>query len=396
VINTSSAITLKLSKNLVKTIKRGHAWVYADALQTLPKVAPGTPAILLDQRGSKEVGRGYYDPDSPIALRICTTEPHARLNKIWAEKTLKKAARLREMLFAPYDQTNAFRLINGEGDGLPGLICDVYDQAAVLYTDGDAAERFYNLQAIGDWLQMVVGVKFVFTKSRSSGITQQISGPELPQPVYFLENGHTFSADLLSGQKTGFFLDQRDNRARITGFVKGRTVLNAFGYTGGFSVYAGRAGASHVFTLDTAQPALEASQNHWMINGLSSEAHTIINHDAFKFLERSAKEQDTWDLVVLDPPSFAPSESAVPQAVNAYTHLFSLGAQVTTQEGILAAASCSSHIPQHLFMEIIEESISRARRKAALIGIYGQPLDHPSPLVMPEMRYLKFALLQLD
>ena len=254
----------------------------------------------------------------------------------------------------------------------------------------------FSTLALGDWLKKTLGTQSIFHKSRSSGTTQQIAGPEIPQPIYFLENGHTFTADLLSGQKTGFFLDQRDNRSRISVFSKGKTVLNAFGYTGGFSVYAGHAGASHVSTLDTAQPALDAAKNHWLLNGLPTESHTTINQDAFKFLEQSTKAVETWELVILDPPSFAPSENTVPQAVKAYTHLFSLGAQVTVRKGILAAASCSSHIPQQLFMEIIEEAISRARRKAALIGLYGQPSDHPSPLVMPEMRYLKFALLQLD
>ena len=395
-INNAKPVRLKLGKNLTKTIKRGHAWVYADALLDTPPAQPGTPAILLDKRGRKEIGRGYYDPANPIALRICTTQPGVRMDDRWAANQLRQAVQLRQGLFAPYDRTNAFRLINGAGDGLPGLVCDVYGQAAIFAPDGEGPENFYNLEAIGRWLQDALDIQYIFVKSRQSATTQQILGPELPQPVYFLENGIQFTADLLSGQKTGFFLDQRDNRQRITAFAKDKTVLNLFGYTGGFSVYAGLSGAEHVTTLDTATPALEAASQHWLLNGLPKGKHETSSLDAFDYLEQAAKSGRTWELVILDPPSFASSEKDVQQAVKAYTHLITLGAGVTTPDGILAAASCSSHIPQDLFMEIIEESISRARRKATLLGIHGQPPDHPAPLVMSELRYLKFVLMRLD
>ncbi|HKJ28412.1 MAG TPA: hypothetical protein VJ965_12290, partial [Anaerolineales bacterium] len=211
-INEVNPIKLQISKNLVKTIKRGHAWVYADALRSTPMVQPGTPAILLDNRGGKEIGRGYYDPNSPIAMRVCSTQPFVPLDDAWAKERLQQAVLLRKALFAPFNDTNAYRLFNGPGDGLPGLVCDIYHQAAVFNPDGEAAEKFYNLPVISHWLQNELDIQYAFTKSRVTGATAQILGPELPQPVYFLENGIQFTADLLSGQKTGFFLDQRDNR----------------------------------------------------------------------------------------------------------------------------------------------------------------------------------------
>ena len=161
-------------------------------------------------------------------------------------------------------------------------------------------------------------------------------------------------------------------------------------------MYAGKGGAAQVTTLDQSSPALDAANSHWEMNQLDPATHLTVSDDAFSYLETAAKQGHQWDLVILDPPSFASSEASVPQAVKAYTRLIALGARVTSPNGLLAAASCSSHIPQDLFLEIIENAISEARRKAAIHGIHGQPMDHPAPLVMPELRYLKFVLMQLD
>lgn len=394
-INSTSPTQIQLSRNLTKTIKRGHAWVYADALKTVPKVAPGTPAILMDHQGRREVARGYLDPTSPIAFRVCTTN-REHPNQAWAMRTMHNALDLRQRLFAPFEHTNGYRLFNGEGDHLPGLVCDVYHHFAMLVTDGIGAEGFWQVEKIAAWLAEQLKVEAVYHKSRENAEVQQIFGPQTDPTVYFLENGITFTANLVSGHKTGFYLDQRDNRAAIRPLAEGKTVLNVFGYTGGFSVSAGKGGAKHVTTLDLAAPALEVAEAHWAYNQLPAGQHTTVNQDAFEFLTEAAKSGRTWDLVILDPPSFAPSEASLPQAEKAYTRLIALGAQVTTKGGILAAASCSSHVRQSHFMEMCIEGISEARRTATTMGIHGQPPDHPTPLVMPELRYLKFVLLKLD
>lgn len=397
-INSSPPVKVQLSRNLVKVIKRGHAWVYADALRTIPDVPPGTPAILLDNRGGREIGRGYLDPSGPIALRVCSTQPNHPLTSAWAEATMHQALALRTSLFSPYTETNAFRLFNGEGDGLPGLVCDIYADAAVLVTDGPAPENFWRVQEIAHWLTAHLLVSRVFHKSRGSQTAQttQILGDQSEPTTYFLENGITFTANPLDGQKTGFFLDQRDNRKAIQPLSRGKRVLNVFGYTGGFSVYAGIGGADQVATVDIAEPALEEANLHWTYNQLQPEKHNAINADAFIYLSEIAQKKEVWDIVILDPPSFAPSEASLPQAVKAYTRLISLGVQVTAPGGILAAASCSSHLRSEQFNQIMEESIAAGRRKGTTLGFYGQPPDHPSPLAMPELRYLKFSLVQLD
>ena len=188
----------------------------------------------------------------------------------------------------------------------------------------------------------------------------------------------------------------RENRARIKPFSKSKKVLNLFGYTGGFSVYAGLGGASQVTTVDSAKPAIEAAEEHWTLNQLDPAIHEAIPADVFDFLETQIKDGRTWDIVIADPPSFAPSQAAVPQAVAAYKKLIAQCAQVTENNGILAASSCSSHILPALFLELCQEGVSTARRKATLLGTYGQPADHPAPLVMPELHYLKFVMLRLD
>lgn len=397
-ISTTKPVKVQLARNLVKNIKRGHAWVYADSLRQIPDVSPGTPAILLDNRGGREIARGYLDPSGPIALRICSTQPGVPLSDHWAEKTMQRALMLRRTLFPSPKHTNAFRLFNGEGDGLPGLVCDIYSHAAVLVTDGRAPEGFWQVDQVARWLVDSLGVSLVYHKSRGTHATQtsQIFGPDTDAPIFFEENGLHFTVSPISGQKTGFFLDQRENRAAIQPLSAGKTVLNMFGYTGGFSVYAGRGGAEHVTTVDIAQPALQEAIHHWQYNQLPEEKHRTDPSDGFEFLTKAVQAGQQWDLVILDPPSFAPSEASIPQAENAYRRLYALGAQVTSPGGRLAAASCSSHISQEHFLRIVQESLSDARRTAFIQGLLGQPQDHPSPLVMPELRYLKFLIMQLD
>jgi 23S rRNA (cytosine1962-C5)-methyltransferase len=173
-------------------------------------------------------------------------------------------------------------------------------------------------------------------------------------------------------------------------------VLNLFGYTGGFSVYAGLGKADHVTTVDMAGPALEVAGHHWHLNGLPAACHKGVEADAFEFLKRASQKKERWELVIVDPPSFASTKKAVPRALSAYRRLIAAGAAVTGPEGLLAAASCSSHVRLEAFLGACEEGISKARRRATLLGVYGQPADHPAPLVLPEFRYLKFVLMRVE
>lgn len=394
-ISNQKPIKLQLRRNLVRSIKRGHSWVFADALRDLPPSQPGASAILLDNRGGREIARGFYDPKEDIALRICTTHRGETLTDSWATKRMRRASALRQSLFN--EDTTAYRLFNGEGDGLPGLTCDLYADVAVLKLDGEAARNFWHGLGIAQWLVDALGLSLVYERQRGNTQSDRVLFGSAPEaPVHFLEHGLPFTTDLIQGQKTGFFLDQRDNRKRIQKYAVGKKVLNVFGYTGGFSVYAGVAGAVHVTTVDTAQPALNTSKVHWSLNHLPAEQHTAVCEDAFEFLDAATKDQKNWDVTILDPPSFASSKKALPKALHAYKNLFSAGASVTRINGILAVSSCSSHVTLPDFMTAIEEGISQAKRQATTLGIYSQPADHPVPLAMPEFRYLKFVIMRVN
>ena len=390
---SAAPVTLRLARNLVRTVKRGHPWVFAEALRDLPPAPSGAHAVLLDNRKGREIARGFYDSKSPLAFRACTVEPGERLNEAWAERRLARALALRRSLFdnLPADgATTGFRLCNGEGDGLPGLVCDVYGDTAVLQFDGAGPANFWQAEGIARWLRRRGSEDAL---GHPPGLA--LVGPAPAAPVSFVENGVRFTADVVHGQKTGFFLDQRENRQRIRQFSAGRRVLNLFGYTGGFSVYAGLGGARHVTTVDAARPAVEAAGRHWQLNQLPPDGHDPVAADVFQFLDGAARQGQTWELVISDPPSFAASQEAVAPALSAYQRLAGAAAAVTTAGGFLAAASCSSHVELQPFLAACEEGISAARRQATVLGIYGQPPDHPWPLACPEFRYLKFVLMRV-
>ncbi|HEX9923357.1 MAG TPA: class I SAM-dependent rRNA methyltransferase [Anaerolineae bacterium] len=396
-----SPLKLRLARNLVRSLKRGQPWVFADALRELPPAPPGTPAILLDNKKGREIARGFYDANSPLAFRACTVEPDQPLDDDWAAAGLARALALRQALFD--EATTGYRLCNGEGDGLPGLICDVYGDTAVIQLDGAGPAGFWQVEGVAQWVAGAMSLRCVTWQPQSrrsrgaTGAGQALVGPTPSARIPFLENNIRFTVDVVHGQKTGFYLDQRDNRRRIGRLAAGRRVLNLFGYTGGFSIYAGLNGAGHVTTVDLAEPALHVADHHWQLNGLPATAHQTIAADAFDFLETATRrKQERWDLIVVDPPAFAPSQEAVPQALRAYQKLIAASASVTAPDGLLAAASCSSHVRPDAFLTACEEGISIARRRAILLGSFGQPADHPTPLAFPEFRYLKFVLLRLE
>ena len=393
---SASPVVLRLNRDLVRTIKRGHPWVYGDALRELPDAVAGQPAVLLDNKKGEPVARGYYDPGCPVALRICETDPDIKLDDRWAERRFRAALALRKSM-TDSDQTSGYRLFNGEGDAVPGLVCDVYGDTAVIKLDGDGPLGFWHVDEIADWMVRELGLVRVYERQKERGAQgRSLVGPIPDQPVPFREHGIPYTADVVRGQKTGFFLDQRENRQLIRGWSRGMQVLNVFSYTGGFSVAAGNGGATHVTSVDLAPAAIDAANHHWSLSGLAVEQHSGIVADAFEFLAQSASERRRWEMVILDPPSFAPNRDSVPKAVSAYQNVIEAGARVTAKQGLLAVASCSSHIDLPMFLECCQEGISKARRRGTVVTIAGQPTDHPTPLALPEFRYLKFFLLRLD
>ena len=389
-------IRLRLSRDLGRTLKRGHPWVYAEALRQRPAAAAGAHAILIHKNQDRTLARGYYDPHSPLAFRVCTVDQDELLNDAWAVKRMDRALRLRQALFD--EQTTGFRLFNGEGDGLPGLICDVYGHSAVIQLDGPGAKGFWHQQGIAQWLAESLPLELVYLReqARYGGKGQLLKGDMPTGPIPFRENGVQFTADIVYGQKTGFFLDQRENRLHIKQLAANRRILNLFGYTGGFAVYAGLGGARQVTSVDVAAPALEVASEHWRLNGLAAANHYSVQNDAFDFLKQAAAAGRSWELVVVDPPSLASSRKTIGKAVTAYERLIAAAARVTAPDGILAAASCSSHVDLATFLATGESAIAKARRRATVLRITGQPPDHPSPLPFAEFRYLKFVMMRVE
>ena len=392
-VREGKAVQITLRKDLVRDIKRGHVWIYSDAIDRV-KAPPGTVAILVDKRGAR-LASGIYSAEHAIPLRIFRTAPPLTIDDAWLADRLRQAYQLRRDFFDP--ETTGYRLTAGEGDLVPGLVIDVYDRTAVMKLDGGAPEHFYQPPGIAEWLVENLPIDTVILRSRQRGRGGEVlKGSKPDSPVHFLENGMRFTADVIHGQKTGFFLDQRDNRAIVRRLSRDRRVLNLFSFNGGFSIAAGLGHARHVTSVDIAAAAIEAADAHWLANGLPNDNHRGIAADVFEFLESAQQPKQTWDFVICDPPSFAPSESTKATALAAYAKLAQLAAKTTAPGGLLALASCSSHVGHADFLNCNSDALGKARRKATLLADCGLPVDHPTPLAMPELRYLKFLLFKLD
>jgi 23S rRNA (cytosine1962-C5)-methyltransferase len=402
-----------LRKNLGSAIRRGHPWIYRDAVTAPPGLPDGALVFVIDadRRG---LARGFWDTRSPIAVRVVATAEESAPGGPAAGTDVEAlidarlgAALERRLAFIDRGTTDAFRWIHGEADRLPGIHVDLYGGAAVVRADGAGVRAFYRdlparlataAGARGVPLAAVVERGQRDDREKTEGDDGAIaSWGALPGgELEVRENGVRFGVDLARGQKGGLFLDQRDNRALVRTMAAGRRVLNLFGYTGGFSVYAALGGALETTTVDLAAPAIAAARRNFERNGLSLSTAHVHAEDAFAFLERAAAEGRRWDLVISDPPSFAPSERAVPAALGAYARLHRLCAAVTAPGGLLCAASCSSHVRAEAFLETVAAGARAAGRTFSLDELRGAAACHPSLPAFPEGEYLKFALGRLS
>jgi 23S rRNA (cytosine1962-C5)-methyltransferase len=393
--HNSTPIRLTLNRDLSKHLKRGNPWVFADVIATKPDAPAGSVAHLYTHR-NEFLGSGFYCPQTNLTFRmVILAEKKILYNNLKAR--MEKALSLKRHLHR--SEQNSFRLFNGEGDELPGLVCDVYADLAVIKLDGKASEGFWDVKLIAQWLVETKLVKGVYLKRRNreddKGEVLIDGGHDLSHHQ-FLENSARFETHIIDAAKTGFFLDQRDNRKLIESLSNNKTLLNLFGYTGGFSIFAGLGGASMVTTVDIAPKAIEAASVNWKLNHLPSEKHIGIVADAFLWIKEAISQRKTWDIVITDPPSFAPNEKSIETAKAAYIEVFSDSIKLTTSGGLFAASSCSGHISFEDFLELVRESLSKARRKGQVVVARGQPEDHTWPMALEEMRYLKFVLVRVD
>jgi 23S rRNA (cytosine1962-C5)-methyltransferase len=319
-------------------------------------------------------------------VRVLDLQPVGELRAlVCARLRLALAKRLAHL---DRKQTNAFRWVHGEADRLPGIHVDLYDCVAVVRFDGAGARAFY--RDLDGMLAECSAPLFL-----SQVVDREQRGGNLGE-IEVRENRIGFMVDLGHGQKGGLFLDQRENRQAVAGRAAGRSVLNLYGYTGGFSLYAAAAGASHTDTVDIARPALATARRNFQLNGLALKDAGFHAADALTFLEQAARRTRHWDIVIADPPSFAPSRRALPGARRAYFRLHRLAAAVVAPGGLLCAASCSSHFSRDEFLASVERGAAAAGRRFRLESMTGAGFDHPVLPAFPEGDYLKFAIGRVD
>tara|TARA_B110001454_G_C12723230_1_gene435976 strand:- start:10341 stop:11555 length:1215 start_codon:yes stop_codon:yes gene_type:complete len=392
--------SIQLTRDVLKHLKRGHRWIFAGGVEDLGASSTGLRALYYKK---ELIGFGVYQGDTQLRFRLfcLSDEPYFRKNsaaktfELWSERQWKNAVKIRQSF--DLEKTNSFRLFNGEGDGVPGLVVDIYNDVAVIKHDHPVMESVWNSQHIAEKIvKEFPQIKCVYLKRRNDADEKgtNLVG-QLPTETIFKENDLLFSSNIRDAAKTGFFLDQRDNRLAIKTFAKDATVLNLFSYTGGFSLFAAAGGATQVTSVDIAKVAIENVKRNFEINQFKTE-HIDVAADAFEYVDKQIALKHKFDIVITDPPSFAPNEKSVPQATVAYTKIYSNSIKLVKENGLFAASSCSSHIDTEAFLEITREAFSKAGKRGTLVRLGAQPSDHPYPLAMPELRYLKFALFRVE
>lgn len=375
---------LRLPDSLTAHLAAGHPWVYRDHVPRNFRVPNGSWVRV---RAGTWVGMALWDEESPIALRIFGrgTKPP---DPAWIRRRVRRAWELRKSLWE--DEVTAFRLLYGEADGIPGVVVDYYAGHCVLVTYASSLDVLVG--PIVEALTAEVAPLSVLRR-RGPGEVEVLAGkPPAGKVVVTERGGMRLLADLFSGQKTGLFLDHRENRHFVKLHATGKDVLNLFSYTGGFSVAAALGGARSVTSVDSAAPANADCEENFRLNGLSHVPHRIVTQDAFAYLEEAVREGRTFDLVVCDPPSFARNRAQLRAAEKAYRRLTTLGLAVTRPGGWYAAASCTSQVSPELFRRLIAEAGRKARVRFQILHDVGQPLDHPVLAAHPEGRYLKFVV----
>lgn len=384
-------------------VRRGHPWVYADKISHHSRPGEvGDLAVLYD-RHDRFFALGLYDPGSPLRVRILHAGEPVQVDSDWWRRHLADALERRRGLFDA--RTTGWRVLHGENDHWPGLVLDRYGDVAVvkLYTAawlprlGELVPLFQEALAprsiilrLSRNIAEVARARF----GRTDGAL--LFGEPVGEAVVFLEDGLKFEAEVVRGQKTGFFLDQRENRRIVGSLARGMEVLNAFSFSGGFSLQAARGGASAVTDLDISPHALDGARRNFALNqdcpAVAAARHQTVQADTFDWL--AAQTRREFDLVILDPPSLARREAERSGALAAYSRLATLGASRVRHGGVLFAASCSAHVPAEEFFQVVRQGVQRAGRSFRELQSTTHPPDHPARF--PEAHYLKGIYLRLD
>ena len=409
---TPPRLKMRLIPAAESAVRHGHPWVFDQSIREQNREGTaGEIAVIYDRRDGF-LALGLYDPESPLRVRILHTGPPATLNADWwrhhLDTTLARRQELIEAAAPASGRTNGFRLINGESDGWPGLVVDRYASTLVLklYTAAWLPRLDEVVTLLRETLPWATALVLRLSRNLVETARQSyqraegflFSDDDPPQEtVVFRENGLCFEAGVRHGQKTGFFLDQRDNRARIEPLAAGRDVLNAFSFSGGFSLYAARGGARSVTDLDLSEHALASARRNFALNrdddpAVASCPHHSVQADAFAWLARPSPER--YDMIIVDPPSLARRESERAGALEGYAHLNASAVARLRTGGVLVSASCSAHVDEAEFFSAIRRTVRDAGRSFQELWTSNHAVDHPA--AFKEARYLKCLALRCD
>jgi 23S rRNA (cytosine1962-C5)-methyltransferase len=387
---------LHLKPNRDRSMRRFHPWIFSGAMARLEGAkAPGVAEIITAE--GEFLGRGFYNPNSQIVCRILTWQNEA-IDAEFFQRRIEAAYRMRRRLFEA-NATDAFRLVNAEGDGLPGLIVDKYADYLVVQISTLGMSHFRN--EIIAALQELIQPEGIFERSTGAAlneeglqpVTQTLAGNEPPAFLQIRENNLLFEVNVHEGQKTGFFLDQRENRAWAARLCQNRKVLNGFGYTGAFSVYAKHAGAQRVVTVDSSSAAIELAKQNFALNNLEAVSENFVVADIFHYLRSTTQK---FDFIILDPPAFAHRQKDVENAARAYKDVNLQAMKIIEPGGLLLTCSCSQPVSPDLFQKILFGAAADAGRVVRILGQSGHAPDHPISLYHPEGRYLQAMLLHVS
>jgi 23S rRNA (cytosine1962-C5)-methyltransferase len=390
----SAKIILKAGKQEI--IKRGHPWVFSGAIHRVIGSCQSGDVVLLCDSNQNPLAQGFYNPNSDITFRLLSLNPNIDINSDFWRERIKSAITLRERMIPA--ATNGYRVINAEGDFMPGLIVDRYGEALVLSIHVFGMERLRPL--LLEILQEELQPRLIYERSEGKnrireGLPERCEWTTGAGQDQFIiqENGLSFQVDPVAGQKTGFFLDQRDNRSLLQSVSKGLKVLNCFSFSGGFSLYAIRGGAQSVTSVDISEPANNLARNNLQLNKMESASHPVVTADIFEYLR---KIEQPFDLVVLDPPAFAKSQKEVLRASRGYKDINYNAVKKLGRDGLLMTFSCSNHMDEPLFQKIVLSAVNDAGRSAQVLKVLGPGPDHPFNLAHQEGRYLKGLLLRIS
>ncbi|MCO4875955.1 class I SAM-dependent rRNA methyltransferase [Paraburkholderia caribensis] len=398
-----NTVTLKPSKE--KSLLRRHPWVYANAIDRVDGKPAAGATVLVRAHDGRFLARAAYSPHSQIRARVWSFDENEPVDHAFFKRRVQRALAHRQSMV---HNTGATRLIFGEADGLPGLIVDYYIQDDETKR-GQIVCQFM-AAGVEAWKDAIVqaligatGCPNVYERSDVSirekeGLEQTVgvlAGDAPPETLIASENGVRYHVDVRNGHKTGFYVDQRDNRALVQELSNGRDVLNCFCYTGGFSLAALKGGAKRVVSIDSSGEALALAQANVTANGFDAERATWLDADAFKTLRRLYDDGERFDLIVLDPPKFAPSREHVDRAARAYKDINLTGLKLLRPGGLLFTYSCSGAIDAELFQKIVAGAAADARVDARILKRLGAGVDHPLLTAFPEGEYLKGLLLQI-